>query len=99
MKSSRAPRAMRRGGAVSSGLAGSKRRWASAICWSIFSSSGRNLSETSDLDEVVEGAKGDAQGRRGEFGLGGIEEALGFGDLLVDLFEQRPEFVGDFRSG
>src|ERR1019366_1018969 len=47
------------------------------------------------MDEVVEGAKGDAQGRGGEFGLGGIEEALSFGDLLVDFFERGTERVGE----
>ena len=52
------------------------------------------------MEEAVDGAKGEAQRRRGEFGLGWVEEALGFGDLLVDLFEQWAELVGDFgREG
>ena len=44
------------------------------------------------------GPEGYTQGRRGEFGFGGIEEALGFGDLRVELFEERAELVGDFRG-
>jgi hypothetical protein len=34
------------------------------------------------------------QGRGDGGRVGGVEEALGFGDLLVDFLEERAEFVG-----